>query len=290
VELIYENGFSAFSSTWNRYLPNFRSHSDGISVIYEVHVRCSSLNGLAGTAKLTHVAVSCGACFIYALKPDHGVAGGRLRSDAITADLHSKTLIGLKRLIEVVRDSGGMLSVVLAGHPKLKNDLRRSSMEEIGSRATILELEGLGSEKRKYLKWLLAQSVPPKTKIESVITDVAISAVASLFLCWLVYYHAPADVTGTHLLFLPALNALSAIALVTGFCFIRARHVSEHPAAMFTAFVFSSSPTSPITPSTATCAFKARGRFVTSTSHCSSRTSVSRYKPSCFRQGARSQA
>jgi type II secretory pathway predicted ATPase ExeA len=84
-------------------------------------------------------------------------------------DLHSKTLIGRKRLIEVVRDSGGMLSVVLAGHPKLKNDLRRSSMEEIGSRATIFELEGLGSEKRKYLKWLLAQSVAPKTKIESVV-------------------------------------------------------------------------------------------------------------------------
>jgi hypothetical protein len=31
---------------------------------------------------------------------------------------------------------------VLAGHPKLKNDLRRPSMEEIGSRATIFELEG----------------------------------------------------------------------------------------------------------------------------------------------------
>jgi hypothetical protein len=90
-------------------------------------------------------------------------------------DLHSKTLIGLKRLIEVVRDSGGMLSVVLAGHPKLKNDLRRSSMEEIGSRASIFELEGLGSEKRKYLKWLLAQSVAPKTKIESVITDDAVA-------------------------------------------------------------------------------------------------------------------
>src|SRR6202011_2834020 len=90
-------------------------------------------------------------------------------------DLHSKTLIGLKRLMEVVRDSGGMLSVVLAGHPKLKNDLRRSSMEEIGSRATIFELEGLGSEKRKYLKWLLVQSVAPKTKIESVITDDAVA-------------------------------------------------------------------------------------------------------------------
>src|SRR5258707_7409499 len=66
-------------------------------------------------------------------------------------DLHSKTLIGLKRLIEVIRDSGGMLSVDLARHPKLKNDLRRSSMEEIASRATVLEFAGLGHEKRKYL-------------------------------------------------------------------------------------------------------------------------------------------
>jgi len=30
-------------------------------------------------------------------------------------------------------------------------------MEEIGSRATIFELEGLGTEKRKYLKWVLTQ-------------------------------------------------------------------------------------------------------------------------------------
>jgi type II secretory pathway predicted ATPase ExeA len=89
-------------------------------------------------------------------------------------DLHSKTLIGLKRLIEVVKDSGGTLSVVLAGHPKLKNDLRRPSMEEIGSRATIFELEALGSEKQKYAKWLLAQSVAPKTKIESILTEDAL--------------------------------------------------------------------------------------------------------------------
>lgn len=48
-------------------------------------------------------------------------------------DLHSKTLVGLKRLIELVRQNGGMLSVVLAGHPKLKNDLRRPTLEEIGA-------------------------------------------------------------------------------------------------------------------------------------------------------------
>ena len=66
-------------------------------------------------------------------------------------------------------------AVSLPVPPKLKNDLRRSSMEEIGSRARIFELEGLGHEKRKYLKWLLTQSVAPKTKIESVITDDAVA-------------------------------------------------------------------------------------------------------------------
>ena len=33
--------------------------------------------------------------------------------------LTSKTLVGLKRLIEIVRRGKGTLSVVLAGHPKL---------------------------------------------------------------------------------------------------------------------------------------------------------------------------
>jgi len=78
-----------------------------------------------------------------------------------------------------------------------------------------------------------------RTPLRIVATIIAISAAASLFLCWLVYYHAPADVTGTHLLFLPALNALLN-ALATGYWFIRARRISEHRAAMFTAFVFSS--------------------------------------------------
>lgn len=72
---------------------------------------------------------------------------------------------------------------------------------------------------------------------------IGISAVASLFIFWLVYCHTPADETGSHLLFLPALNALlnalSATALVTGFIFIRAKRISGHRTAMFTAFVFS---------------------------------------------------
>jgi putative membrane protein len=76
-----------------------------------------------------------------------------------------------------------------------------------------------------------------------VVAIIGVSAIASLFLCWLVYFHAPADVAGTHLLFLPALNsvlnALSAFALVAGFVFIRTRRIKAHRMAMFIAFVFS---------------------------------------------------
>jgi putative membrane protein len=73
---------------------------------------------------------------------------------------------------------------------------------------------------------------------------VGVSVVASLFLFWLIYFHPPADLAGTQLAFLPALdavlNALAAIALVVGFTFIRSGNVGAHRASMFTAFVFSS--------------------------------------------------
>lgn len=73
---------------------------------------------------------------------------------------------------------------------------------------------------------------------------VSISAVASAFICWLVYFHTPTDVAGTQLRSLPLVNAilngLSTIALLFGYRFIRARRIPQHRAAMFTAFIFSS--------------------------------------------------
>lgn len=75
-------------------------------------------------------------------------------------------------------------------------------------------------------------------------TIILVSALASAFICYLVYFHAPIDVAGTHLRSLPLLNAilnsLSAIALIAGFAFIRARQIPKHRAAMFVAFFFSS--------------------------------------------------
>jgi len=86
-------------------------------------------------------------------------------------------------------------------------------------------------------------AVGTRTPIGIVVSVVAFSAVASLFLCWLVFLHAPTDVAGTHLAFLPALNALlnalSAFALLAGYRHIRSGRVVRHRSSMFTAFVFS---------------------------------------------------
>lgn len=89
-------------------------------------------------------------------------------------DLHYGTLKGLKRLIEVIEDGGETLSVVLAGHPKLKNDLRRPTMEEIGYRSTILTLDGMVGSQREYITWLIDSCVTEGTKLSDVLTLEAI--------------------------------------------------------------------------------------------------------------------
>lgn len=94
-------------------------------------------------------------------------------------DLHSNTLIRLKRLIEVVEDGGGTLSVVLAGHPKLKNDLRRSTMEEIGYRATVFSLDNLIGNQRDYIEWLLNACMAEGTQIHDSLEVAAIDLLAT---------------------------------------------------------------------------------------------------------------
>jgi type II secretory pathway predicted ATPase ExeA len=89
-------------------------------------------------------------------------------------DLHPKTLVQLKRLVELVEASGGLLSVVLAGHPKLKNDLGRAAMEEIGSRTTRIQLEGIKGQQRNYIEWLLAECRIPKAKLAGQLTEDAL--------------------------------------------------------------------------------------------------------------------
>src|SRR5271156_5349349 len=75
----------------------------------------------------------------------------------------------------------------------------------------------------------------------AVITSIiVVSALASALICYLVYFHAPSDVTGTHLRSLPLLNALSTVALLIGYGYILKRSLVPHRNAMFAAFFFSS--------------------------------------------------
>jgi type II secretory pathway predicted ATPase ExeA len=94
-------------------------------------------------------------------------------------DLHPHTLIGLKRLLEVVESGGGRLSVVLAGHPKLKNDLRRPSLEEIGYRTDVFTLDGIAGSQREYLLWLLAACTRGKVEPEAILTEAALDLLAT---------------------------------------------------------------------------------------------------------------
>ena len=94
-------------------------------------------------------------------------------------DLHGNTLKALKRLIELVQDGGGQLSVVLIGHPRLKNDLRRPIMEEIGDRATVLEFGGLRDRQRAYLDWALVAALKDGVDRAAIITDDAITLLAA---------------------------------------------------------------------------------------------------------------
>ncbi|HEY0837678.1 MAG TPA: AAA family ATPase [Azospirillum sp.] len=94
-------------------------------------------------------------------------------------DLHGKTLISLKRLMEVVADGGGMLSVVLVGHPKLRNDLRRPTMEEIGYRSVVFEFDGMAGNQLAYIRWLLERCVGEGVDLGDLIDTAAVELLAS---------------------------------------------------------------------------------------------------------------
>jgi type II secretory pathway predicted ATPase ExeA len=75
-------------------------------------------------------------------------------------DLHAQTLRGLKQMIEKTGRRGVRLTIVLAGHSRLKNDLRRPSQEETGARATVFDFEGIQGHQRRFITWLLEQCAP----------------------------------------------------------------------------------------------------------------------------------
>lgn len=94
-------------------------------------------------------------------------------------DLHHKTLSGLKRLREVVADGDGVLSIVLAGHPRLRNALMRPNMEEVGFRFAVFPFEGMAGHQAGYIAWLLGRCLSEGTDPASVIEPDAVDLLAA---------------------------------------------------------------------------------------------------------------
>jgi type II secretory pathway predicted ATPase ExeA len=93
--------------------------------------------------------------------------------------LKDETLTGLKRLMEMIEGDSGCLSVVLAGWPKLRNELLRPKLEEIGLRTDGFSLDGITGSQREYIHWLLSTCTGNEKKVDSLMTPEAIDLLAS---------------------------------------------------------------------------------------------------------------
>ncbi|WP_246024961.1 AAA family ATPase [Paraburkholderia dinghuensis] len=93
-------------------------------------------------------------------------------------DLNGNTLNGLKRLMEVVEDGGGLLSVVLVGQPRLRYGLGRPTMEEIGYRTDVFDFEGVAGVQRPYIEWLLDNCSQRDVEPDSILTEAAVDVFA----------------------------------------------------------------------------------------------------------------
>ena len=93
-------------------------------------------------------------------------------------DIHSRTFVAFKRIIETVTAKRCNLSIVLAGHPKLGNMLQSANMEEIGARTKIFSIDMFEGERIRYINWLFKQVLNPKHKRDEVITKEAIEKLA----------------------------------------------------------------------------------------------------------------
>lgn len=69
---------------------------------------------------------------------------------------------------------------MLTGWPKLKNDLRRPSMEEVSYRTDVFSLDGItGSQREEYIHWLRATCTNGQTAPGSIVATEVIDLLAS---------------------------------------------------------------------------------------------------------------
>jgi hypothetical protein len=80
--------------------------------------------------------------------------------------------------MELAASAGVVLSVLLIGHPKLRNDLRRPQMVEIGYRTSTFEFEGVSGSRREFINWLLKACAQDGVKLTDMMDADAIELLA----------------------------------------------------------------------------------------------------------------
>lgn len=93
--------------------------------------------------------------------------------------LHWRTFLALKHIIEIIEDCECQLSIVLVGHPILANELKNPRMEEIGARAKLFSLDGIGTNKTKFVEWILKKCSSKETKPHDIVTSEGIELLVS---------------------------------------------------------------------------------------------------------------
>ncbi len=71
------------------------------------------------------------------------------------------------------------LAIVLSAHPKLRQDLRRPTMEEVGYRSTVIAYEGVAGHQCEYIAWLLRACAAADTGVAEMIDDAAVELLAT---------------------------------------------------------------------------------------------------------------
>lgn len=146
-------------------------------------------------------------------------------------ELNSKTLFGLKKLIEVVSLNGGNLSIVLVGLPKLTITLKNPSFEEIGTRIKQLTVDVVSGQEKEFITWMLEQCIKPKIKPSDVFEQAAINLLAEklrtpLQICYYAWQsleiahkigERPVSVSTVRTVLAPNLNALEVNLVRQGF-------------------------------------------------------------------------
>jgi type II secretory pathway predicted ATPase ExeA len=94
-------------------------------------------------------------------------------------DLPLQTLGGLLPLMKKVADSGGILSIVLAGRPQLQQKLRQLIGEEIGAATIDFDLDSIAGEHQQYIEWLLRACTATDTAMEELVSTDAIDLLAT---------------------------------------------------------------------------------------------------------------